>query len=327
MSGDIAAYALKADLLGAYAVRAGAEAGLLDRLRTAPRSVDELAADGFHRPALTAVLAYLGSVEIVEVHDGRWRLTDAATTFLTPLMVRALSLSGTGTRIDRAGNALGDALRHGGVPYAMTYGTDFWSDLARNPAEQEAFHEHLERITSGVGREIAALIGQRGFAAVNDLAGGRGTLAAAISEALPEAVVTVVEQPSMARIAESMPWFGRVRLEVGDLFADRFPAADLHVLCQVLHDWDDERATAILGNVHRSMRPGDRLWVVERTAVAGDPAVFGGSSLRMYVLFGASERTGDEYATLARKAGFDLVSATALAGGFHVLELGLGGDT
>jgi hypothetical protein len=318
-------FALKADLLGAYAVRASAEVGLLEALRARPRSTEELVGDGFHGDALAAVLPYLRSVGIVTEKDGGWQLTHTAARFLTPLMLRALSLSGTGTRIDHAGQALGTTLRNGGIPYVATYGADFWSDLSTRPAEQQAFHEHLERVTSMVGRELAPLMAPRRFRSVADLGGGRGALAAALSEALPDAVIIVFEHPAMIQVARRGPWLNRsdgVRLQPGDLFSDELPSADVYLLCQVLHDWDDERAVAVLSNVHAAMRSGGHLWVVERTLTRDDPAVFAASSLRMYALFGARERGNEEYVALARSAGLDLTSTVALSCGFQVFEFG-----
>jgi hypothetical protein len=48
----------------------------------------------------------------------------------------------------------------------------------------------------------------------------------------------------------------------GDFFA-AVPTADLYLLKTVLHDWDDDRASAILRNCRSAVRDGGRALVVE----------------------------------------------------------------
>ncbi|XP_064220647.1 acetylserotonin O-methyltransferase-like [Aotus nancymaae] len=49
----------------------------------------------------------------------------------------------------------------------------------------------------------------------------------------------------------------------GDFFRDPLPPADLYVLCQVLHDWPDDKVHKILSRVSQSCKPGAGLLLVE----------------------------------------------------------------
>src|SRR5262249_43529482 len=51
---------------------------------------------------------------------------------------------------------------------------------------------------------------------------------------------------------------------VGGSFFEAVPAGDVHVLCTVLHDWDDEHAAAILRTVRAAASPDGVLLLVEQ---------------------------------------------------------------
>jgi hypothetical protein len=50
----------------------------------------------------------------------------------------------------------------------------------------------------------------------------------------------------------------------GDFFASVPPGGDAYVLAQIVHDWPDAEALAILSACQRAMAPGARLWVIEQ---------------------------------------------------------------
>jgi O-methyltransferase. len=80
------------------------------------------------------------------------------------------------------------------------------------------------------------------------------------------------------------------------------------VLKQVLHDWDDPRAAAILKTRRRVMKPGAKLLVVELLVPETGPAVLFASliDLQMLVVQGGRERTKEEFTHLLRAAGYEL---------------------
>ena len=90
----------------------------------------------------------------------------------------------------------------------------------------------------------------------------------------------------------------------GDMFVE-VPTADAHVIKSVLHNWDDERAVAVLNCVRKAMPAHGRLFLVEPTLPADPaelPAAFTTlmSDLNMLVCTGGRERTAAEFAHLVR---------------------------
>ena len=91
---------------------------------------------------------------------------------------------------------------------------------------------------------------------------------------------------------------------------------DAYLLSQILHDWDDARATALLRVLHRAARPGARVVAVERVLPRGDAPHPGKlSDLNMLVIAGGRERTEAEFGALFAGAGFELTRVVPLPEG------------
>jgi hypothetical protein len=108
---------------------------------------------------------------------------------------------------------------------------------------------------------------------------------------------------------------GRAHGEPADFFADVPTGGDLYLLSNVLHDWDDEQAVAILQTVGAAMDAAARLLVVETVLDAPGRSRQQQRDvhlvdLHMLVMFGARERTRAEYDALFTAAGL-AVSVTA----------------
>ena len=97
-----------------------------------------------------------------------------------------------------------------------------------------------------------------------DIAGGSGIYACAIVAKHPHLRATVFEKPpvdSVARRAiEKRGFADRVSVIAGDMFASELPAGfDLHLISNVLHDWDEPVAKQILAKSARALKPGGML--------------------------------------------------------------------
>jgi SAM-dependent methyltransferase len=108
---------------------------------------------------------------------------------------------------------------------------------------------------------------------VVDVGGGNGTALAAILAANPQLSGAVVDLPSALdaspEVLAQADVAKRCALVSGNFFTDPLPSADVYVLSQILHDWNDERAAAILRNCRRSITDGGRLLVVDAVVPSG----------------------------------------------------------
>ncbi len=105
-------------------------------------------------------------------------------------------------------------------------------------------------------------------------------------------------------------------------FFDEVPAGgDAYTLKSIIHDYDDERAAAILLVCRRGMARDATLLLIER--IVGPPnqdprTKF--SDLNMLVAPAGRERTLHEWDALLTRAGLRLASATPSASGLAVIE-------
>jgi len=75
----------------------------------------------------------------------------------------------------------------------------------------------------------------------------------------------------------------------------------------VIHDWDDEKAVAVLKVVRKAIAPHGRLILLETMLRPAGSSVYPVlSDLNMLLLTGGCERTEAEYVALYRTAGFEL---------------------
>lgn len=99
----------------------------------------------------------------------------------------------------------------------------------------------------------------------------------------------------------------RCQILAGDLFVSVPADADAYLLEQVLHDWDDERAAAILRRVRAAMADDARLLILER--MLGElPTLL--VDLVMLTVNGGRERTERDFRALLDAAGLELVGVS-----------------
>jgi hypothetical protein len=110
---------------------------------------------------------------------------------------------------------------------------------------------------------------------------------------------------------------------VGGSFFERVPPdGDAYILSVVVHDWDDERAAAILATCRRAMSSSSRLLLIERLL----PDEPGGSiepylqDLNMMHSLAGRERSQAEYRALLAGSGFRLARIVATDSPFAVIE-------
>jgi hypothetical protein len=98
----------------------------------------------------------------------------------------------------------------------------------------------------------------------------------------------------------------------------------VYLLKNIIHDWDDERATLILSACRRAMAIGARILLIERLLPArvSDDLVHLNAvmtDLQMMVQLGGQERTEEEYRLLLEGSGFRF-SRSVSGGLFGLVE-------
>ncbi|MGH3092009.1 MAG: methyltransferase [Gaiellaceae bacterium] len=193
----------------------------------------------------------------------------------------------------------------GEPPFPRLHGTDFWSWLAGNPSERAAFDRAMAQ---GGDRRIERLasLDWRGDETVVDVGGGNGSLLFELLRRQPGLRGVVFDLPETTR--DEAAFGDRCTFVAGDFF-EGVPPGDVYVLSTILHDWDDERASAILHTIRAAASDDARLLVLEAVVPPGnEPHGAKWLDLLMLALFGARERDEAQWRALLSGAGFEPVS-------------------
>jgi hypothetical protein len=89
----------------------------------------------------------------------------------------------------------------------------------------------------------------------------------------------------------------------------------------IIHDWNDERSTTILKNIHRASRPGSRVILLEAVIAPGnEPHLAKWIDIEMLLLPGGREQTEQEYRDLFAGAGFKMSKVVPTKSPLWVVE-------
>jgi hypothetical protein len=118
---------------------------------------------------------------------------------------------------------------------------------------------------------------------------------------------------------------GRAHGVACDFFESVPVGADVYFLSNVLHDWDDDDCRRILRTVRSAMDEGSRLVVVERVLdapgrSADESRDLAFVDLHMLVMFGARERSKEEYDALLTESGFSAGPLLGSGGSWNLIE-------
>ncbi len=306
-----------------------ARLGVADQLRDGPRRSDELAqAVGADARALYRVLRLLASIGVLsEDAPESFGLTPLGSTLTTdaPDSVRNLAIAETALGRWLPWGRLEECVRSGQSRAREALGMGIFDWYAQNPVESDVFYAAFNELSASIASELVRVYDVSGVRTVVDIGGGQGALLAAVLHANPNAHGILFELPHViatanhAIAAEGLS--ARCELVSGDFF-DAIPAgADLHILKQIVHDWDDERVTQLLTVCHRALNPAGTLLLVEMVIpAANQPSPAQAMDLNMLVLIGGRERTEDEYRALLGATGFRLERVISTYSPFSVIE-------
>jgi ubiquinone/menaquinone biosynthesis C-methylase UbiE len=310
------------------ALYVAAKLGIADLLTAGPRSPDDLAqVTKSHAPALYRLLRALASVGVfAEDGQGRFSLTPLAECLRSdvPGSQRALAIM-TGEEHYRAWGELLYSVQTGQTAFDKLYGMPVFDFLSRNPEQAKVFDAAMVGVH---GRETAAMLDAydfSGIATLADIGGGNGSLLTTVLKRHPAMRGILFDLPGVTERArgnlQAAGLADRCQVIGGNFFESAPAGADAYLMRHIIHDWDDEKATRILQNVHRVMGKEGRLLVVEGVIPHGNEPSFGKLlDLTMLVIPGGKERTEEEYRKLFEAGGFHLTRIVPTKAEVSVVE-------
>lgn len=248
-----------------------AELGVADLLAQRPQTAAELApqldvdADTLHRVLRAAAVEGLVKLD----RRGRFKLARLGQPLRSdsPHSLRDWTRYMATPATTQAWADLTASVRNGESAFPRVHGMSVWEWFAKHPDEERVFAGGMRRITEELAPGVVAGYDWPRDGVVCDVAGGVGTLLAAILRDRPDLRGVLVDAPGV--LAEADRWLSsqglrdRVELREGNIFERVDAQADVYLLKDVLHDWGDDASARILSTVRSTMPAGSRLVLVE----------------------------------------------------------------
>lgn len=314
------------------AIFVAAELGIADQLASGPRDSDALArAVGADEDALYRLLRLLAGVGLFEeVGPRRFLLTELGAGLRSDVRgsVRPWAINVLDAARWQAWGQLLYSVRTGRVGFDQAHGMGAFDYFRAHPEVAARFNNAMTNQTARSGDAIVQAYNFSGIRRLVDVGGGHGLLLATILRAYPPMRGVLFDQPAVVAGAPPVLADAGVadRCDVigGDFFEAVTPGADAYLLRDIIHDWDDARATVILTNCYRALSKSGKVLVVERSITpdyrkALPVLLF---DLQMLVLLGGKERTVGEYSALFAEAGLRLNAVIPLGdwGQYSIFE-------
>jgi O-methyltransferase domain len=288
-----------------------AELGIADHLADGPRSSNELAqATSTHPRSLYRLLRVLCSFGVfTEIQPDSFAQTPLSECLRTgvPGSLRSwLRMIGIKNRYHIQAEAL-HSIKTGEPVFERVTGRSFFDHHAAHPEEGEIFDQAMNDMGKGVTAAVVQSYDFSGIGKIIDVGGGHGTLITPILQKYPEMTGILFDAPHVADSArEPIASAGiahRCEVVGGDFFKSVPAGCDAYLLRWIIHNWDHERAVTILRNCRQGMGERGRLLLLESVIPAGNefhPGKF--MDYIMLIMFGAQERTEEEYENLLRES-------------------------
>lgn len=323
--------------IGHYVSRAldlAARLGIADLLRDGPKSAEALATSvDADAAALRRVLRLLVSVGVFdEDESSQFALNEMGTLLRSDVedSMRSAVRLFAGPDIQDSWKELEYCVRTGEPAFRKdSPDTTAFDFMARNPEQAAVFDEAMAAFTRRTAMVVAAMYDFSRFGTIVDIGGGNGALLLGILKAHAEPKGIVFDMPTAAERArkeidrEGMA--SRCDVASGDFFESVPSGADLYLSKHVIHDWDDEKAAAILRRCRAAMSDDARLMLVEgvypeqvdrslasRGAAAND--------VNMLVVSGGRQRSEREFRELFAASGFRLANITPTPANVCLIE-------
>jgi hypothetical protein len=307
-----------------------AKLGVADHLADGTLSCAELATKTrTHVQSLHRLLRALASSGVfAETTPGYFALTPLAALLRdgTPGSMRALAIMYNEEQYRAWGDLL-HSVQTGAPAFDYVFGMNPFEYFRKNPEPARVFNDAMTAWTNSIAQAVPRMYDFSELRTVVDVGGSHGVMLAAILMSNPASRGILFDLPHVVEGAEALlraaAVADRCTCVGGDFFAEALPRdGDAYILASILHDFDDERCTAILKRCRQAMPDHGKLLVVELVLPPGEEPFFGKwLDLHMLVLTpGGRERTAAEYETLFKTAEFALARIVPTPVGQSIME-------
>jgi hypothetical protein len=284
-----------------------AEIGVADALDAAPASTEALAeALGADAAALGRLMRVTAAHGVFRKSPDGWVHTPESELLRSdhPRSMRAFVCMTGGDMAWRGAGVLAHSARTGATAIEAIVPGGIWAYFKDNPDKAKLFNASMTAKANAELDGFLSAVDPSGYQVIADIGGGRGHYLAALLGKAPHARGVLYDQP---QVVADAPQRDRIELQGGDFFKGPLPKADAYLISNILHDWRDPEAVAILSQV-RAAAPDHADILVIENVLSEEPTqeIAQMMDIMMLTVGGGQERTLSEYAALFASANLRL---------------------
>jgi hypothetical protein len=315
--------------IASTALYAAVKLSIPDHLTAGPQAAADLARKtGANEDAIYRILRLLSSVGIFEeVATRRFANNLASETLRTgdSASVYHMTLWMTNPFHFRVYADAMHSVTTGQPAVEKTLGMPVFDYFPRDPELSEIFNNAMTAFSAFVIPAALQAYDFSGVGVLVDVAGGHGQVLTSILQRYPamrgilcdldHVIAGAVPRIAQAGVAD------RCEARVCDIFQAVPAGGDAYIMKHIIHDWDDERATTILQNIRKAMKPGGRVILLESVLQSANQPDFGKLiDLEMLLMPGGRERTEEEFRALFARAGYRMTHVVPTQSPLSVIE-------
>jgi len=313
---------------------ASVKLGVFDALGREAKDATRLAEElGLNAPLLYRLLRALGSLGLLrEEPNRRFSMSPAGEVLRAdhPNTLRGVTLLEEGPEHYALWKHLPDMVREGRQDaFIREFGHTGLEHLATHLEYAQAFDQAMSSYSGTETAWVLEALDSYDFSKISHLCvlgGGRGHLLCSFLAKYRHLKGTVFERGEVIEDrsllwADKMGVGDRCIYVAGDMLTE-VPATDAYLMKHVQHGFSDEECVKVLRNMSRAAPEGARVFIAEYVVPGPETPHFSKFfDIHMMCWGPGRERTGEEYASLLRRAGWEYVDIwPAAAGAMSVVE-------
>lgn len=162
---------------------------------------------------------------------------------------------------------LEEGLKTGSPQNEAKLGEDFFGKIYKDPASLNEFVNGMSGVQMGGFIGFAEKFDFKKYKTLTDVGGSAGLLSVMVAKQQPHMNCTTFDLPPVELIAtQTIRKFNlsdRITVRSGDFFRDSIPSADIIVMGNILHDWDEEIKLQLMKKAYASLPEGGAFAAIE----------------------------------------------------------------
>ncbi len=310
------------------AVLVAHELNLFALLAEEPRTLSEICSSlGMAPRPAQAILSVVCAVGFLQLDQGKYSLTDVAREYL---------IESSPTYF---GGFLDLLIANYSVYSPATLKKAVWANSSQAYEGKEIFKTHEERAEAARaftramhGLSMAPALGWPEYIDLTrhrvllDVGGGSGAHAIGAATHWPHLEAIIFDLAPVCEVAEEFvvrqQLQGRIRTHAGDLWTDRFPAADVHFYSQIFHDWPPDKCRFLAQKSFEGLPAGGRILVhgmlfdEEKTG----PLATAAANIAMLLWTAGQEYSAGELSAILGEVGFSEIEVKPTFGNWSIVS-------